>query len=93
MRMAGHGIADGAELIVFPEYCTTGTPYPSVEVVHASAETIPGDGPMYRAYADLASAHGVWVAGWLVERDGNRYYNTSFLLDEAGRFRGKYGQL
>jgi predicted amidohydrolase len=78
------------DLICFPEYAISGWPYPKEVAINGLAEAIPGDGPWYRRYRDLARAAGVPVVGWLVEAAGTKLYNTAFLLDGQGEFRGKY---
>lgn len=88
--LARDAVEENADIVVFPEYATTGCPYPPADEVRASAETIPGSGRWYDAYASFAASHQVWLAAWLVELDGGCYLNTAFLIDEEGTFRGKY---
>jgi predicted amidohydrolase len=90
LEVARAAAREGPDLIVFPEYSTIGWPYPPEAVVNGSAETIPGAGPLYGRYVDLARETGIHLLGWLVERDGERLFNTSFLLRGDGSFAGKY---
>lgn len=78
------------DLICFPEYAISGWPYPAKKAINSLAEAIPGKGRWYRRYEDLARQTGVPLLGWLVESDGGRLYNTAFLVDGKGGFRGKY---
>lgn len=86
-REAARGKPD---LILFPEYALSGWPYPSADAINALAEPVPGRGPRYGAFVALARALRVAIVGWLPERDGTRVYNTAFVIDEHGRFVGKY---
>ncbi len=78
------------DIICFPEYAISGWPYPSEERINSLAEPIPGDGPWYRRYRDLAREIGVPILGSLVESSKGKKYNTAFALDGQGAFRGKY---
>jgi predicted amidohydrolase len=89
-RAAAREGPDRLDLLVFPEYATTGWPYPPEAVVNGSAEAVPGAGPLYARYVALARETGTPVLGWLVESDGGRRYNTSFLVRPDGTFGGKY---
>jgi predicted amidohydrolase len=50
----------------------------------------PLPGPVSAALADVAKAARMYVVGWQVERDGNRIFNTSFLLDRGGQLIGRH---
>ncbi|MBM4026796.1 MAG: carbon-nitrogen hydrolase family protein, partial [Planctomycetes bacterium] len=78
------------DLIVFPEYAISGWPYPREEIINGLAETIPGDGPWYLRYQALARETRTALLGWLVEKEGDKLYNCSFLVDPNGAFVGKY---
>ncbi|MCU0917365.1 MAG: carbon-nitrogen hydrolase family protein [Planctomycetes bacterium] len=78
------------ELIVFPEYAISGWPYPREEIINGLAESVPGDGPWCSRYRALARETRTALLGWLVEKDGDKFYNCSFLLDSNGGFVGKY---
>jgi predicted amidohydrolase len=51
---------------------------------------VPGEGPWYRRYRDLARQTGVPLLASLVELDRGRRYNTACLIDGHGEYRGKY---
>lgn len=78
------------DLICFPEYAISGWPYPPEERINSLAEAIPGDGPWYRRYRDLAREIRVPILCSLVESANGKKYNTAFILDGQGEFRGKY---
>jgi predicted amidohydrolase len=78
------------DLICWPEYAISGWPYPEEDVINGIAEPIPGKGKWYRRYSDLARELGVPIVGWLVESADGKLYNTAFLLDAKGDFKGKY---
>lgn len=78
------------DVICFPEFALSGWPYPSEGEINGLAEKIPGDGPWYRRYRELARGTGVGLLGAFVELDGDRRYNTACLIDGKGEFRGKY---
>ncbi|MBR7995214.1 carbon-nitrogen hydrolase family protein [Burkholderia cenocepacia] len=73
-------VAGGTKLIVFPE--TTLSGFPTRENVADVAETL--DGPRLQAVRDAARRKGVAVAVGFAERDGERFYNTTVLVDERG---------
>ena len=78
------------DLICWPEYAISGWPYPKEKVINGLAEPIPGEGHWYRRYRDLARELGVPILGWLVESAEGKLYNTAFLLDGKGEFKGKH---
>lgn len=79
-------VAGGTRLIVFPE--TTLSGFPTRENVAAVAQPI--DGPALSAVCDAARRTGVAVAVGLAERDGERFYNTTVLIDAEGRILLRY---
>ncbi len=90
MELAKEGAKTIPNVIVFPEYATTGWPYPSPEDIRETGETIPGHGRLFTMYQNLAKEVAIPIIGWLVEREDERYYNTAFLLDKNGNYMDKY---
>ncbi len=91
MDLADESAAEHPDIICFPEFAVTGWPYPSPEGIRATGEPVPGDGPRYRQYVDLAQRTGAVVCGWLAEKESDTvYHNTSFLVSPDGTFLGKY---
>lgn len=76
----------GTDLIVFPEATLTG--FPTRENVRDVAETL--EGASLTAVRDAARAAKVGVAVGLAERDGDRFYNTTVLIDEHGEIALRY---
>ncbi|NIE68571.1 carbon-nitrogen hydrolase family protein [Burkholderia sp. Ax-1719] len=76
----------GTDLMVFPEATLTG--FPTRENVRDIAETL--SGPSLSAVRDAARAASMAVAVGLAERDGERFYNTTVLIDERGDIALRY---
>lgn len=76
----------GTDLMVFPEATLTG--FPTRENVRDIAETL--SGPSLSAVRDAARAANMAVAVGLAERDGERFYNTTVLIDERGDIALRY---
>jgi len=75
----------GLDILCLPEALTVvGTGRNLVEC----AEPIPG--PSTQRLGEAARRHRLWVVAGLVERDGDRIYNTAVLLDRQGNLAGKY---
>jgi (R)-amidase len=78
--------AAGTDLIVFPE--TTLSGFPTRDTVADVAQ--PLDGAALTRVRNAAREAGVAVAVGLAERDGNRFYNTTVLIDEQGELALRY---
>ncbi len=91
-RLAREAVAaePAIDLIVFPEYAISGSPYPSEATLLALAEAVPGDGHWFGQYQSLARELSVPLVGWMLESDQGRLYNCAFILDADGQFVGKY---
>lgn len=75
-----------AELVVLPETLTaTGN---GVSYLQA-AEPIP-EGPSVQYFSELARKHHLHLVVGLVERAGHLIYNVAVLIDDTGRYVGKY---
>ena len=81
-RMIGRAAAAGCQLVVLPECLDLGWTDPSARTL---AQPIPG--PHAAAVAAAAAEHGVHVVAGLVERDGERIYNSAVLADPRGEAR------
>lgn len=77
--MIERAAAEGCRVVILPECLDFGWTDRSAR---DGAQPIPG------AHSDrlaaAARAHAIWVVAGLVERDGDRLYNASILLDPAG---------
>lgn len=92
-RLVAQAAAQGAELLVLPEYfCGMG--------LHdtdkfAWAETL-GDGPIQAAMARWARTHGVWLVGGTVplrSQQPHRVRNTCLLFDPQGTRTAHYDKI
>jgi len=90
MELAKEGAKNNPNIIVFPEYASIGWPYPDPEAIRGTGEAIPSSGKLFGMYQNLAKEAAIPIIGWLVEKEGDRYYNTAFLLDRNGNFMDKY---
>ncbi|WP_233884123.1 carbon-nitrogen hydrolase family protein [Paraburkholderia flagellata] len=77
---------EGSDLIVFPEATLTG--FPTRENVRDLAETL--EGPSLSKVRDAARTANIGVAVGLAEREGDRFYNTTVLIDERGDIALRY---
>jgi len=77
---------EGSGLIVFPEATLTG--FPTRENVRDVAETL--DGPSLSKVRDAARDANIGVVVGLAEREGERFYNTTVLIDERGDIALRY---
>ncbi len=93
MQLAREAAETNPDIIVFPEYATTGWPYPDPEVIRGTGEKIPGGGKLFTLYQNLAKELALPIIGWLVEKEEDLYYNTSFLLDVNGNYINKYRKI
>jgi N-carbamoylputrescine amidase len=80
--------AEGARLIVLPELATTGYVFESREEAFAHAEAVP-DGRTVQSFVRLAAERDLYIVGCVVERDGERLYDTAALVGPDG-YIGRY---
>jgi len=80
----------GADLILLPEAWNVG--YFDFDRYAAEAETLEEE--TVSRLGAAARAAGAWLlAGSIIERDGDRLFNTSVLLDRAGEVRATYRKI
>ncbi|MBI2888209.1 MAG: hypothetical protein HYY02_13525 [Chloroflexi bacterium] len=79
--------ADRADLIVFPELCTTGAVFRSREEARSVAEPLAG--PTVMALMGLARERNKHLVVGLVEQEGDTLFNTAVLIAPQG-LAGKY---
>jgi len=82
LRFARTAAAGGAHLIVFPECALCGYMFTSRAEVLPFAETVPG--PATEAVAGFCRETGSHVVFGLLEKDGQKYYNSSALIGPQG---------
>ena len=79
------------DLLVLPEYFSSLTE--SKDLIYASSEVFP-EGGAYRLMSRLAKENGVSIhAGSIVEREGDRYYNSTVVFDSEGQEIAKYRKM
>jgi len=86
LEMLGVAVAEGAQLVVFPETALSGYMFGSLEEAVPSAETIPG--PSTERIAERCRELGVYTVFGLLERDGDACYNAAALVGPDGLIGG-----
>jgi predicted amidohydrolase len=76
----GEAAGQGCQLVVLPECLDLGWTHPSTRQL---AQPIPG--PHSDRLIHAAREHGAFVAAGLVERAGDRFYNSAILVDPQGK--------
>ncbi len=79
--------ASGACLIVFPECALSGYMYSSCSEAVPYVETVPG--PAVEAFSNICRELNVYMVTGLLEKDGNKCYNTAVLVGPKGLI-GRY---
>lgn len=86
LAQVAYSATRGAELGVLPElFC-----FRPGEVALDPAAAAATSQDVLRQLSEAAAQHGVWLAVNLVERDGDAYYSTVWLLTSAGQVAGRY---
>lgn len=78
----------GAELVVFPELNATGYVFDNRKEAFAHSQSVEG-GQIVEEWEALCRKRNLYLAGSLVERDGERLYDTAVLVGPNG-YIGKY---
>lgn len=81
--------SNGAQVALLPECLDVGWTHSSSREL---ATPIP-EGKPFRALADAAREHGVYVCAGLTERDGEMVHNTAVLIDSHGELLIKHRKL
>lgn len=79
----------GAKLVVLPGFF----PYHPPDVGDDPAGAAVAAEHWLDRFGETARATASWAALSLVERDGERYFHTGYLIDHHGRIAGKYRQV
>lgn len=80
----------GADLVILPELWNIG--FMSFDRYHAEAED--RDGPTLTAMGECAREIGAWIhTGSFVERKGDEFFNSSFLLTPDGEIAAAYRKI
>lgn len=96
IRAAKGFIGADVKLVVLPEYFATGFPLGEPLPTWADKAAFDIDGPEYARLGRIAQDHGVYLSGNAYERDPQfapLYFQTSFVLDDAGKVILRYRRL
>lgn len=88
-RFVTEAAAQRVRLLAFPECCITGYWFLrnlTHQQLRKLAEPVPG-GPSTRRLIEMAGAHGTTLGAGLVEREGERLYNTYVVAMPDGQVR------
>lgn len=80
-EMIAEAAEAGAHVVLLPEAMDLGWTHPSAL---SQAEPIPG-GKSYRYLAEAAQTHGVYLCAGLIERAGDKVYNSAVIIDPGGK--------
>jgi nitrilase len=92
-RLVGDAAAQGAQLVLLPEYWAIMGMSDSDKV--AKAEAL-GQGPIQDFMAAMAREHGIWLLGGtlpLASDDPERVINTTLVYAPDGRHAGRYDKM
>ncbi|MBL0123711.1 MAG: nitrilase [Betaproteobacteria bacterium] len=89
-------IGPGLRLVVAPEYFLTGYPLGDTLPGWAEKAALAPDGPEYRILGEMCKNLGLYFSGNAYETDAHfpgLYFQTSFIIDDAGRLVLRYRRL
>ena len=87
LRMTDRAVADGAQVVVLPEFCNHVSWYDDRD--HARRMAVTLDGPFVAALADRARRHGIHLmANCTVAREDGRTTGSNILLGPDGSILG-----
>ena len=79
---------EGSQLILFPELWSSGY---DLEHINAYAQ-FPGS-ELWKSLADQAKKCSITVGGTMIEKENDKYYNTSLLFGPKGDMLGRYRKI
>lgn len=92
-RLIEMAVAQGAQLVVVPEYFAIMGLKDEDKVAVREAE---GDGPIQRFLSTTAKKHGIWLVGGSVPlacSDPQKIYNSCLLYDADGKLAARYDKI
>jgi predicted amidohydrolase len=78
----------GAEVVLLPELWGSG-----YDLAHAAQHADELGAGLFAEMASLARAHAIYLAGSLLERRSEGFFNTAVLYDSKGVLRGQYRKI
>lgn len=92
LKMTNESADAGADLVLFPEAATTGL-INNDDPCHdlPLGEMVPG--PVTDLLAGLARERNIWLATGILERDGDRLYDSAVLLSPDGKLALKHRRI
>ncbi|WP_017128549.1 nitrilase-related carbon-nitrogen hydrolase, partial [Pseudomonas gingeri] len=91
LRLIDEAASAGARVVVLPELASSGYVFSSREEAFDLAERVPA-GASTQAWADIARQRDIYVIAGLVERVGNKLYNSAVMVGPQG-YVGTYRKL
>ncbi|MGY2169020.1 nitrilase family protein [Pseudomonas gingeri] len=91
LRLIDEAASAGARVVVLPELASSGYVFSSREEAFDLAEPVPA-GASTQAWADIARQRDIYVIAGLVERVGNKLYNSAVMVGPQG-YVGTYRKL
>ncbi|MGY2235627.1 nitrilase family protein [Pseudomonas gingeri] len=91
LRLIDEAASAGARVVVLPELASSGYVFSSREEAFDLAEPVPA-GVSTQAWADIARQRDIYVIAGLVERVGNKLYNSAVMVGPQG-YVGTYRKL
>lgn len=80
---------EGVQILCYPELFTTGYHLEALgDRLEKLAEPIPG--PTTEVFSEAAQAQHTAILGTIAEREGDRLFDTTFVIDSEGKLVGKY---
>lgn len=92
-RLVAQAAAQGAQLVLLPEYWSIMGMHDSDKIGYAEAQ---GAGPIQALMADLARQHRVWLIGGtlpLVAPEAGKVLNTTLVYDPSGARVARYDKI
>ncbi|NVZ24552.1 hydratase [Pseudomonas gingeri] len=91
LRLIDEAASAGARVVVLPELASSGYVFSSREEAFDLAEPVPA-GTSTQAWTDIARQRDIYVIAGLVERVGNKLYNSAVMVGPQG-YVGTYRKL
>ena len=88
-KLINEAISNGASVVLLPECMDLGWTSPTSQTM---AESIP-DGSVCKTLAKLAKDNSIYICSGLTEKDGDKVYNSSVIINKQGEVICKHRKL